>query len=143
MKIISKNSEQGFTLIEVLISLALGMLVTTLLGEIFLANQRCLQKQIDVSTLIARTRRATDILRSEVHLAKDTSQVIGNQLLVNNKKYFVEKNKLIMVENNQRHRLVEQVSRMQIFKTSNLIDIELEVHANKLEQTIHVISAIK
>jgi len=143
MKIISKSSVRGFTLIEVLISLALGMLITTLLGDVFLANQRCLREQMDISTLIARSRRATDILRSEIHLAKNTAQVIGDQLLVNNKAYLVENNKLIMVENNQKHRLVEQVSHMQIFKTANLIDIELDVHANKISQVIHVISAIK
>ncbi len=140
-----KVRKDGFTLIEVLIALALGMLIISMLMQLFLANQRSMKLQIDISTLIYRTRRITDILRTDIHRAHGKVRVIdGKELVVDSHSYLVEGSSLVMIDENHRKKhLVERVSDMRIIKSGLLVDVSLHVAAGSLGETIHVHASLK
>jgi type II secretory pathway component PulJ len=135
----------GFTLVEVLIALSLSMLIISVLLQVFLANQRTMKLQIDISTLIYRTRRITDILRADIHRAHGKVRVIdGKELLVVSRLYLIEGNSLVMIdENHRKKRLIERVSDMNIIKSSSVIDITVHIAAGSLGKTIHVLASLR
>jgi prepilin-type N-terminal cleavage/methylation domain-containing protein len=135
---------KGFTLIEILIALTLGLLVISVVFELFLANQRSLKTQIALSTLESRLHRITDILRADIHHAAGKVKVLENQLYVNDHVYLTEKNALIMIDaNHRKSRIVEEVNNMRIIQHASAIEIWLQVASGSLRETLHVITTLK
>lgn len=135
----------GFTLVELLVALALGMLIVSMLFQLFLVSQRTMKIQIELSTLIYRTRRVTDMLRADIHRAHGKVSVIdGRELMVGSHIYLVEKSRLVLIDDNHRKiHLVEQVSEMTIIKSNDIVDISVHVVAGSLGKTIHVLASLK
>jgi prepilin-type N-terminal cleavage/methylation domain-containing protein len=134
----------GFTLIEVLISLAIALLIISILFELFIASQRTLQQQLDLSRLITRAGKMTAILRNDIHKAEGNVRVIDNTLIVNEHVYFIDKNNLVVLDaSKQKIKLVEEVSDMKMIKTATSVDVSAHIAVGSLGKTIHVFTALK
>jgi type IV pilus assembly protein PilW len=64
-----KNRERGFTLVELLIAMALAGIVLGALGSTFLSLQKAYDVQEQISEMVQTTRAAMDMMTREVKMA--------------------------------------------------------------------------
>lgn len=87
----------GISLIEMLISLTLGILVLSCLIAIFTATEKNHKKLIALNTLQENLRIVTQILRSEIQYAGyiGCAKLNDEFMMVNHTSYLIDKNKII------------------------------------------------
>jgi type IV pilus assembly protein PilW len=64
-----KNRERGFTLVELLIAMALAGIVLGALGSSFISQQKAYDVQEQISEMVQTTRAAMDMMTREVKMA--------------------------------------------------------------------------
>ena len=69
MKCFPKKKEQGFTLVELLISMAMGLIITTALSSTFLLQNDAYEAQNQIIDVVQTTRTALDMMSREIRMA--------------------------------------------------------------------------
>ena len=69
MRYFAENREEGFTLVELLIAMALGLIVLTSLASAFVSQRKTFDVQEQVAEMVQGARAAMDMISSELKMA--------------------------------------------------------------------------
>jgi len=66
---LSKNKENGFTLVELLIAMTIGLIILTALSSTFLMQRKIYDVQEQVAEMVQNARAAMDMMTREIRMA--------------------------------------------------------------------------
>ncbi|MBW2568666.1 MAG: prepilin-type N-terminal cleavage/methylation domain-containing protein, partial [Deltaproteobacteria bacterium] len=69
MYYLSKNRESGFTLVELLISMTIGLIILTALSSTFLMQRKIYDVQEQMVEMVQTARAAMDMMTREIRMA--------------------------------------------------------------------------
>ena len=69
MYYLSKNKENGFTLVELLIAMTIGLIILTALSSTFLMQRKIYDVQEQVAEMVQNARAAMDMMSREIRMA--------------------------------------------------------------------------
>lgn len=72
-----KNSERGFTLVELLIAMAISLVVLTSLSSAFISQRKTYDVQEQITEMIQGARGAMDIISRDIKMAGYDPTVVG------------------------------------------------------------------
>lgn len=84
MNYLSKNRESGFTLVELLIAMTIGLIILTALSSTFLMQRKIYDVQEQIVEMVQTARAAVDMMTREIRMAGYDPTGAGGIGFVNN-----------------------------------------------------------